>query len=254
MAKKTSSLSSHFFIKYINFLGRRKGGGRKRNFRREDTAPKHRINDMIRVPEVRLVGDNVADIAEQLNLKFGPGEVHDTRRCKQWAREVDLDLVEISPKAAPPVVKIIDYKKFLYQQKQREKELKANTVKTVVKEVRFGPNTDDHDFAFKVRHARGFLEDGAKVKAYVHFRGRSIVFKDRGELLLLRFMKELEDLGQAEAMPKMEKRRMNVMIQPKKSAKSASAKRKAAEAAKRSKELAKQKAPTAAEIKAAEEE
>ena len=194
---------------------------------------------MIRVPEIRLVGDNVSDIADQLNIKLGPGEVHDTRRAKQWAREVDLDLVEISPKADPPVCKIIDYKKFLYQQKQREKELKANTVKTVVKEVRFGPNTDDHDFEFKVRHARGFLEDGAKVKAYVHFRGRSIVFKDRGELLLLRFMKELEDLGTAEAMPKMEKRRMNVMIQPKKSAKSSSAKKKA-EAAKRKKTVEEQ--------------
>ncbi|MFK8163923.1 MAG: translation initiation factor IF-3 [Lewinella sp.] len=197
-------------------MGRRKGGGRKRTFRREDTAPKHRINDMIRTPEVRLVGDNVMDIAKELGLDIGPGQVHDTRRAKQWARDVDLDLVEISPNAEPPVAKIIDYKKFLYQQKQREKELKANTVKTVVKEVRFGPNTDDHDFEFKTRHARNFLEDGAKVKAYVHFRGRSIVFKDRGELLLLRFMKELEDLGVAEAMPKMEKRRMNVMIAPKK--------------------------------------
>lgn len=163
-----------------------------------------------------MVGDNVADIAQELGLNIGPGEVHDTRKAKQWARDVDLDLVEISPNAEPPVAKIIDYKKFLYQQKQREKELKANTVKTVVKEVRFGPNTDDHDFDFKTRHARGFLEDGAKVKAYVHFRGRSIVFKDRGELLLLRFMKELEDVGLAEAMPKMEKRRMNVMIAPKK--------------------------------------
>jgi translation initiation factor IF-3 len=133
-----------------------------------------------------------------------------------WARDVGLDLVEISPNAAPPVVKIIDYKKFLYQQKQREKQLKANAVKTVIKEVRFGPNTDDHDFEFKVRHARGFLEEGNKVKAYVHFRGRTIVFKDRGELLLLRFMKELEDLGAAEAMPKMERRRMNVIIAPKK--------------------------------------
>lgn len=171
---------------------------------------------MIRTPEVRLVGDNVMDIAKELGLDIGPGQVHDTRRAKQWARDVDLDLVEISPNAEPPVAKIIDYKKFLYQQKQREKELKANTVKTVVKEVRFGPNTDDHDFEFKTRHARNFLEDGAKVKAYVHFRGRSIVFKDRGELLLLRFMKELEDLGVAEAMPKMEKRRMNVMIAPKK--------------------------------------
>ncbi len=181
---------------------------------------------MLRVPEVRLVGDNVADIAAELGEKISAGEVYDTRLVKGWARDVDLDLVEISPNAVPPVAKIIDYKKFLYQQKQREKELKANTVKTVVKEVRFGPNMGDHDFNFKLRHAREFLEDGAKVKAYVHFRGRSIVFKDRGELLLLRFMKELEDVGTAEAMPKMEKRRMNVMIQPKKRKKSDAAKKK----------------------------
>ena len=171
---------------------------------------------MIRVPEVRLVGDNITDIADQLNIKIEPGQVHETRRVKGWAREVDLDLVEISPKAAPPVVKIIDYKKFLYQQKQREKELKANTVKTVVKEVRFGPNTDDHDFEFKLKHARKFLEEGSKVKAYVFFRGRTIVFKDRGQLLLLRFIKELEEVGAAEALPKMEGRRMIVIIQPKK--------------------------------------
>lgn len=219
-------------------MGRRKGGGRKRTFRREDTTPKHRINDMIRTPEVRLVGDNVVTIAQELGLNIGPGQVHDTRRAKQWARDMDLDLVEISPKAEPPVAKIIDYKKFLYQQKQREKELKANTVKTVVKEVRFGPNTDDHDFEFKVRHARGFLEDGAKVKAYVHFRGRSIVFKDRGELLLLRFMKELEDLGQAEAMPQMEKRRMNVMIQPKKRAAKKSEKKNPAPLSKKARKAA----------------
>jgi translation initiation factor IF-3 len=181
---------------------------------------------MLRVPEVRLVGDNVADIAAELGENISAGNVYDTRQVKGWARDMALDLVEISPNAVPPVAKIIDYKKFLYQQKQREKELKANTVKTVVKEVRFGPNMGDHDFNFKLRHAREFLEDGAKVKAYVHFRGRSIVFKDRGELLLLRFMKELEDVGTAEAMPKMEKRRMNVMIQPKKRKKSDAAKKK----------------------------
>ena len=159
-------------------MGRRRGGGgRKRNFRREDTTPKHRINDMIRVPTVRLVGDNVTDLAAELEANFSPGEVYETRQVKQWARNVGLDLVEISPKADPPVVKIIDYKKFLYQQKQREKEMKAKTVKTVVKEVRFGPNMGDHDFEFKLRHAREFLEDGAKVKAYVHFRGRSIVLR-----------------------------------------------------------------------------
>jgi translation initiation factor IF-3 len=221
------SLDSNLLIKIPKYLGRRRGGGRKRTFRREDTAPKHRINDMIRVPDVRLVGENIAEVAEELDLKISAGEVYESRLVKQWARNVELDLVEISPNAEPPVVKIIDYKKFLYQQKQREKEMKANTVKTVVKEVRFGPNMGDHDFLFKLRHAREFLEDGAKVKAYVHFRGRSIVFKDRGELLLLRFMKELEDVGTAEAMPKMEKRRMNVMIQPKKSAKSLAAKKKA---------------------------
>lgn len=135
---------------------------------------------------------------------------------KDWARKVDLDLVEISPNAAPPVVKIIDFNKFLYEKKKKEKEIKSKAAKTVIKEVRFGPNTDDHDFDFKVRHAKGFLEDGAKIKAYVHFRGRTIVFKERGELLLLRFLKELEEYGAAEALPKMEGRRMIVMIAPKK--------------------------------------
>ena len=196
---------------------------------------------MIRVPMVRLVGDNIADIAAELDANISPGTVYETRQVKQWARNAELDLVEISPNAEPPVVKIIDYKKFLYKQKQREKEMKANTVKTVVKEVRFGPNMGDHDFEFKLRHAREFLEEGAKVKAYVHFRGRSIVFKDRGELLLLRFMKELEDVGTAEAMPKMEKRRMNVMIAPKKSAKSLASKKKA-----KAKEKEKATASTAA--------
>ncbi len=181
---------------------------------------------MIRVPEVRLVGDNIDTLAEELGEDIKPGQVYDTRQAKKWARSAELDLVEISPKAAPPVVKIIDYKKFLYKQKQREKELKANTVQTVVKEVRFGPNTGDHDFEFKLRHAREFLEEGYKVKAYVHFRGRTIVFKDRGELLLLRFMKELEDVGTAESMPAMEKRRMNVMIQPKKRKKTDAQKKK----------------------------
>jgi len=129
---------------------------------------------------------------------------------------MDLDLVEISPKADPPVCKIIDYKKFLYIKKKKDKEIKAKAVKTVVKEIRFGPNTDDHDFNFKLKHAEKFLTDGAKVKAYVHFRGRSIVFKDRGELLLLRLLKELEDIGVAENLPKLEGRRMIVVIAPKK--------------------------------------
>lgn len=143
-------------------------------------------------------------------------EVYSSKEVKSWARKMDLDLVEISPKADPPVCKIIDYKKFLYDRKKKQKEIKAKAVKTVVKEIRFGPNTDDHDFEFKTKHAKGFLEDGAKVKAYVQFKGRTIVFKERGELLLLRFLKELEEFGAAEALPRMEGRRMSVMVQPKK--------------------------------------
>jgi translation initiation factor IF-3 len=177
-----------------------------------------RINDKIRIPEVRLVGDNLEDVSQVAGKTIESG-VYPTRVVRQWAEDMELDLVEISPKAKPPVVRIIDYKKFLYDKKKREKEIKAKAVKTVVKEIRFGPNTDDHDFDFKLRHAKKFLEDGAKVKAYVHFRGRTIVFKDRGELLLLRFLKELEDYGSAEALPKMEGRRMIVIVSPKKTKK-----------------------------------
>ncbi len=165
---------------------------------------------------MRLVGDNVAEIAQIVGEDIKPSEVYPTRKVKDWARQADLDVVEISPKANPPVVRIVDYNKFLYEKKKKEKEIKAKAAKTVVKEIRFTPNTDDHDFGFKVRHAKSFLENGAKVKAYVHFRGRTIVFKERGELLLLRFIKELEDYGAAEALPKMEGRRMIVMIAPKK--------------------------------------
>lgn len=143
-------------------------------------------------------------------------DVYHTSDAVKWAQAMDLDLVEISPKADPPVCKITDYKKFLYDKKKREKELKSKGSKTVIKEIRFGPNTDEHDFAFKLKHAQKFLEEGAKVKAYVHFRGRTIVFKDRGELLLLKFLKELEEFGAAEALPKMEGRRMIVMVSPKK--------------------------------------
>lgn len=190
-------------------------GSRNRNQRREDPRDQFRTNEQIRIPEVRLVGDDMDAISEAAGRKIAPG-VYNTRQALDWARRMDLDLVEISPKAAPPVVKIIDYNKFLYEKKKREKEIKAKAVKTVVKEIRFGPNTDEHDFEFKLRHAQRFLEEGAKVKAYVHFRGRTIVFKDRGELLLLRFLKELEDYGSAEALPKMEGRRMTVIVQPKK--------------------------------------
>ncbi|MCL4142960.1 UNVERIFIED_CONTAM: hypothetical protein GTU68_002955, partial [Idotea baltica] len=162
----------------------------------------YRINNQISAPKIRLVGDNL-----------DPG-VYSTSAALQWAKLMDLDLIMISANASPPVCKIIDFKKFLYMKKKRDKEVRTKSVKTVIKEIRFGPNTDEHDFDFKLRHAKRFLEEGSKVKAYVHFRGRSIVFKDRGELLLLKFLKELEALGSAESLPKLEGRRMNVMIQP----------------------------------------
>lgn len=131
------------------------------------------------------------------------------------AQDQGLDLVEISPNAEPPVCKIIDYKKFLYQKKRKEKEMKANATKVVVKEIRFGPNTDEHDFNFKLRHAQKFLQDGAKVKAYVFFRGRSIIYKEQGEILLLKFAQALEDYGKVEQLPKLEGKRMIIFVAPK---------------------------------------
>jgi len=190
----------------------------KREFHRQDpnfNKPEFRVNDQIRIPEVRLVGDSLEEISTIVGTTIEPG-VYPTRKVRDWAMQAELDLVEISPNAVPPVVRITDYNKFLYEKKKKEKEIKAKTSKTVIKEIRFGPNTDDHDFEFKVRHAKTFLDEGAKVKAYVNFRGRTIVFKDRGELLLLRFLKELDEFGQAEAMPKLEGRRMIVIVTPKK--------------------------------------
>ena len=142
--------------------------------------------------------------------------MYPTSRLQKWAEELGLDVVEISPNADPPVVRIVDYNKFLYQKRKREKEMKANTTKVELKEIRFGPETGEHDFEFKVRHAKNFLAEGNKVKAYVQFKGRAIVFKDRGELLLLRFLKELEEYGTAEQLPRMEGKRMNVILTPKK--------------------------------------
>ena len=150
-----------------------------------------------------MVGDNV---------EVG---VYPIRVALDKAEEAELDLVEISPNAAPPVCKIIDYKKFLYEQKKREKVMKAKASKVVVKEIRFGPNTDDHDYQFKKKHAEKFLKDGAKLKAYVFFKGRSIVYKDQGEILLLRLASELEELGKVEQMPKLEGKRMTMFIAPK---------------------------------------
>jgi translation initiation factor IF-3 len=139
-----------------------------------------------------------------------------TKEAMKLADQMELDLVEISPKAKPPVCKIIDYNKFLYQQKKKQKEMKQNAVKVVVKEIRFGPNTDEHDFQFKLRHAEKFLNEGAKVKAFVFFKGRSILFKEQGEILLLRLAQELEEIGTLEQMPKLEGKRMTIFISPKK--------------------------------------
>jgi translation initiation factor IF-3 len=164
----------------------------------------HRINQYITTPTVRLVGENIEN----------PG-VFATKEAIAMADALDLDLVEISPNADPPVCKIIDYQKFLYQQKKKQKEIKAKTVKVVIKEIRFGPQTDDHDFDFKLKHAKKFLEEGAKVKAYVFFKGRSILFQEQGEVLLLRFAQELEEVGKVEQMPKLEGKRMIMFVSPK---------------------------------------
>ncbi|WP_298767619.1 translation initiation factor IF-3 [uncultured Polaribacter sp.] len=165
----------------------------------------HRINEKIKyVDEVRLVGDNV---------EVG---VYPLAKAKDLAKEQELDLVEISPKAKPPVCKIIDYKKFLYEQKKREKALKSKATKVTIKEIRFGPQTDEHDYEFKKKHAIKFLQDGAKLKAFVFFKGRSIIFKEQGQILLLKLAQELEEYGKVEQLPKLEGKRMIMFIAPKK--------------------------------------
>ncbi len=189
--------------------------GSSRNYNKPQ-LPKFRINEQIRIPEIRLVGENLEEIAEAIGEKIEPGSILPTRKVLQWADKVSLDLVEISPNASPPVCRLTDYNKFLYEKRRKEKEMKAKAAKTVLKEIRFGPNTDDHDFEFKTRHAKNFLEEGAKVKAYVHFYGRTIVFKDRGRDLLERFVKELEEVGIPEAPVKLEGKRMIVVMAPKK--------------------------------------
>lgn len=181
----------------------------------QDEKYNYKLNREITVSRIRLVGENLEEVSEAAGKEIEPG-IYNTFQVLQWAEALEMDLVEISPNADPPVCKIIDFKKFIYDRKKKEKELKAKTAKTVIKEIRFGPNTDDHDFDFKVKHAKKFLEDGDKIKAYVQFKGRAIVFKDRGELILLRFLKELEEFGAAEELPKLEGKRMIVMISPKK--------------------------------------
>lgn len=176
----------------------------RKPFVRKEDNEQHKINGKITSREIRLV------------VEGEEPQVMNTADAIRLAEEQDMDLVEISPNAVPPVCKIMDYRKFLYNQKRKQKELKAKQSKVILKEIRFGPNTDDHDFAFKLTHARKFLEEGSKVKAYVFFRGRTIVFKDRGEILLLKFVQELADIGTLEQMPKLEGKRMIVMINPKK--------------------------------------
>jgi translation initiation factor IF-3 len=181
---------------------RRYKSNRRGGFRGREEEP-YKVNNKIEASEVRLVGENI---------EVG---VYTTRQALNMAAEQGLDLVEVSAKATPPVCKIVDYSKFKYEQKKKQKEIKSKAQKTVVKELRFGPNTDDHDFNFKLKHAIKFLEDGAKVRAYVHFVGRTIVFKERGEILLLKFAQALEDYGKVELMPKLEGKRMFITVAPK---------------------------------------
>ncbi len=183
--------------------GPRNNGPQRRDPRQAKQAPNN-INEHIRAREVRLVGDNVT-----------PG-IYSIQEARKIAENLELDLVEISAQADPPVCKVLDYQKYLYQQKKKAKEIKAKSTKVVVKEIRFGPQTDDHDYNFKLKHAQGFLQEGAKVKAYVFFKGRSILFKEQGEVLLLRFANDLEDYGKVEQMPVLEGKRMTIMISPKK--------------------------------------
>jgi len=172
--------------------------------KKDNLKDQYRINEKIRVKEVRLVGDNIEQGVYPLN------------EALEIAKAQNLDLIEISPNAVPPVCRILDYQKFIYQQKKRQKEQKAKSVKIIVKEIRFGPQTDDHDYNFKLKHAKNFLEEGAKVKAYVFFKGRSILFKEQGEVLLLRFANDLEEHAKVEQLPVLEGKKMIIMLAPKK--------------------------------------
>ena len=172
--------------------------------KKDNLKQNYRVNEQIRVREVRIVGDDIEST------------VVPTYKALQIAEQKGVDLVEISPNAQPPVCRLIDYSKFIYQQKKHQKEMKSKQVKIEVKEIRFGPQTDDHDYNFKLKHAQGFLSDGDKVKAYVFFKGRSILFKEQGEVLLLRFAQDLEEYGKVEQMPQLEGKRMIMFIAPKK--------------------------------------
>ena len=189
-------------------MGPRPNNGQRsgnRSFQNKKDENELNINEEITATQVRLVGENIPE----------PG-IYSIGKAMTLADELGLDLVEISAKADPPVCKILDYQKYIYQQKKKAKEIKAKATKIVVKEIRFGPQTDDHDYNFKLKHAIGFLQEGAKVKAYVFFKGRSILFKEQGEVLLLRFANDLEEYGKVESMPTLEGKRMIIMLSPKK--------------------------------------
>ena len=188
----------------MGIVNKKQTGSKRYLMKNDSLKGQHRINEQIRAKEVRIVGDEVEP------------KVYPIAQALRLAEEHEADLVEISPNAQPPVCRIIDYSKFLYQLKKRQKEQKAKQVKVNVKEIRFGPQTDDHDYNFKLKHAKGFLEDGDKVKAYVFFKGRSILFKEQGEVLLLRFANDLEDYAKVDQMPVLEGKRMTIQLSPKK--------------------------------------
>jgi translation initiation factor IF-3 len=216
----SNALKICIFKKYIIFINQQEGvitiattnysssGGphQDRRFPRRDKEELHKINEKIKSPVVRVVGENIE-----------PG-IYNFKEALTMAENLELDLVEISPTANPPVCRIVDYKKFLYELKKKQKEIKAKTAKVVVKEIRMGPQTDEHDFNFKLKHARSFLQEGAKVKVEVFFRGRSIVYKDQGEIILLKFAQELMEFGKVEKLPLLEGKRMIMIIAPKKAA------------------------------------
>lgn len=185
--------------------GPRPQQGRRPDPRQQKDEFELRINEEITAAQVRLVGENIPEQG-----------IYPIKKALQLADELELDLVEISAKADPPVCKILDYQKYIYQQKKKAKEMKSNAAKVVIKEIRFGPNTDEHDFQFKLKHAQEFLQEGSKVKASIFFRGRAIMFAEQGEKQLLRFAVELEEYGKAENIPVLEGKRMTLMIAPNK--------------------------------------
>jgi translation initiation factor IF-3 len=196
-----------FFVvpnfKNINSSSSRPSFGRPPRRGPQRPEEPYKVNERITAPRVRVVGENIKV------------DVYPIQQAIKLAQEQGLDLVEISPNADPPVCKVVDYSKFKYEQKKKQKEIKAKTQKVVIKEIRFGPNTEEHDFNFKVKHAHAFLQEGSKVKATVTFFGRSIVYKERGEILLLKFAQALEEAGKVEAMPRLEGKRMSMLLMPK---------------------------------------